>query len=74
MHKTTQLRGFKFVSELYRPWAAAVCWRIVNFCGYMDVAWSAQRVSAAGNLGFVDRSNLHLFIIEILGNPELYYN
>jgi hypothetical protein len=51
---------------------------------FAGVAWSAQRIHTADNLVFLDRSLIllnernYFFIfiifIEILGNPELYYN
>jgi hypothetical protein len=37
-----------------------------KFCGYKGVAWSAQPVSTAVNLGFLDRS--HYFSIKVVLN------
>jgi hypothetical protein len=62
-----KLRSYHSASKLYRPTSAAVGEASVDFCGVETVAWSAQRIVAAVNIGFLDWS--HYYFLQI--DPQL---
>jgi hypothetical protein len=64
----TKLRGFKYASELCRPSDRRMSTKVVPNLWIEGVAWSAQRITTAVNLDFLNPEPY--FSIQI--DPQLY--